>query len=68
VNLLGDSTSFRSFFEQFDAHNLSVMNMAEPTNFQSGISPSLLDLFLITSPLEVYMTSSVDEQVTFSTM
>jgi hypothetical protein len=68
VNLLGDSTSYRSFFEQFDAHNLSVMNMVEPTNFQSGISPSFLDLFLTNSPLEVYMTSILDEQVTFSTM
>jgi hypothetical protein len=45
VNLLGDSTSSQDFVEKFAALNHSVVNMVEPTHFQSGASPSLLDLF-----------------------
>jgi hypothetical protein len=50
VNLLGDSTSSRGFVEQFAALNHSVVNMVEPTHFQSGASPLLLDLFLTYTP------------------
>jgi hypothetical protein len=38
VNLFGDSTSSRGYVEQFAALNLSVVNMVEPTHFQSGAS------------------------------
>jgi hypothetical protein len=39
--------------EQFDVLNLSVVNMVEPTYFQSGASSPFLDLFLTNSPSEV---------------
>jgi hypothetical protein len=60
VNLLGDSTSSWVFVEQFDALNLSVVSMVEPTHFQFGASPSLLDLFLTNNPPEVSFFTQID--------
>jgi hypothetical protein len=55
VNLLGDSTSSRG------ALNLSVVNMVEPTHFQSGASPSLPDLFFLTNtPSEFGFFTQID--------
>jgi hypothetical protein len=60
VNLLGDSTPSRSFVEQFDALNLSVVNMVEPTHFQSSASLSLLDFFFTNTPSEVGFFTQID--------
>jgi hypothetical protein len=60
VNLLGDSTSARNLVEQFDALNLCVVNMVEPTHFQSGASPLLLDLFLTNTSSEVGFFTQID--------
>jgi hypothetical protein len=60
VNLLEDSTSSWGYVEQFAALNLSVVNMVEPTHFQSGASPSFLDLFLTNTPSEVSFFTQID--------
>jgi hypothetical protein len=60
IDLLRDILASRTLLENFEYLSQMIVNDREPTHFQTGARPSLIDLFATNSPDDVGFFTQVD--------